>query len=70
MAQDDEVKARMVRALRLASECMIQSEMHLGGYPAGQPDPSLTATAILAVEIFKHLEAPTSHRHSFAPVGT
>ncbi len=78
MAQDHEIKARMVKALQLAKECIEEAGMSPTGmsptgmsptYPLNQPDPSLTPATILAVEIFKHLESQ-SYNVRTSKIGT
>lgn len=59
MAQDDELKARMVKALQLARECLGDAHL-LGpimGRPVGQGESAILPTAILAAELFKHIES-------------
>jgi len=68
MARDDEVKTLMVKALRMAKECMVDAGMTLA-YPIPGVDPSLTPAAILAVEIFRQLESPTGSKQLLAPLG-
>lgn len=68
MAQDDEVKTLMVKALRMAKECMIDAGMNLA-YPTSGVDPALTPMAILAVEIFRQLEPSSGSKQMLAPLG-
>jgi hypothetical protein len=55
MASDVEVKARMIKAIGLAKECMHETGIQLSDTVT---EPSeITAIAVLAAELFKHLKA-------------
>jgi hypothetical protein len=63
MPQDDEVKARMSKALDLARACLANAYLvspqplrPLTGTPPGQGDPEAVPIAILAAELYKHVE--------------
>ncbi len=72
MAQDEDLKAHMVKALEMATDCLVQAKLRAGGITAAHVggDPDTTAIALLAVEIFKHMDAPTRGKPSVKPVGS
>jgi hypothetical protein len=54
MASDAEVKAQMIKAIGLAKDCMHETGIQLSDTVT---EPSeITAIAVLAAEIFKHLK--------------
>jgi hypothetical protein len=59
MPQDDEVKARMAKALRLAQECLSSESLLSGTYGTSRsstPGSDARPIAILAAELYKHVE--------------
>lgn len=60
MPQDDEVKARMVKALQLARDCLAGANLLTGpgvlGRTPGQANHDAMPIAILAAELYKHIE--------------
>jgi hypothetical protein len=69
MAQDHDVKARMVKALQLAQECLREVNLLAGiGTSPSQGHPNALPVAILAVELYRHMQPMTSgHGSETAP---
>ncbi len=65
MARNEELQTHMVKALQLATDCLVQAKLRAGGMPIPHVggDSDITAIAILAVEIFKHMDSPTPAGH-------
>jgi hypothetical protein len=60
MAQDHDVKAKMVEALRLAQECLRDVNLLAGiGTSPSQGNPDALPVAILAVELYRHMQTLT-----------
>jgi len=60
MAQDHDVKANMVKALRLAQECLRDVNLLAGiGTSPSQGHPDALPVAILAVELYRHMQPTT-----------
>jgi hypothetical protein len=60
MPQDDEVKARMSKALQLARDCLASAHLLSGPGPLGrrpgEANPDALPIAVLAAELYKHVE--------------
>jgi hypothetical protein len=69
MAQDHDVKARMVKALQLAQECLREVNLLAGiGTSPSQGHPNALPVAILAVELYRHMPTMTpGHGSGTAP---
>jgi hypothetical protein len=69
MAQDQDVKATMVKALQLAQECLREVNLLAGiGTSPSQGHPNALPVAILAVELYRHMQPMTpGHGSETAP---
>ena len=70
MAQDNDVKATMVKALQLAQECLREAHLFAGiGTSPSQGNPNAVPAAILAVELYRHMQTMTPGNVSVKPPG-
>ena len=70
MAQDHDIKATMVKALQLAQECLRDVNLLAGiGTSPSQGNPNAVPAAILAVELYRHIQTMTPGNVSVQPPG-
>ncbi len=70
MAQDHDVKANMVKALQLAQECLREVNLLAGiGTSPSQGHPNALPVAILAVELYRHMQPMTPGHGSETTLG-